>query len=163
MVVALAATLLTLGIPALRDMVRNNRLVATTNDLVVHLNLARSEAITRRTRVGLCSSTAPLATVPSCDGAGSWDAGRVLFVDPDANGAPDAAAEVLRVETALPGETRLRSNLGAVTYAPDGSLVGATAPSFGVCDSRGEARGRQVSVNLVGRPQVTAPATDCTP
>ena len=95
-VVAVAGILLVTGVPALQDMVRNNRLVTETNDLVAHLNLARSEAIKRRTRVAICSSTAAGAAVPACDGGTDWDTGWVVFVDADSDGVVDSAADVIR-------------------------------------------------------------------
>ncbi|MGB5065269.1 MAG: GspH/FimT family pseudopilin, partial [Candidatus Competibacter sp.] len=54
--VALAAIVLTLGVPAFQETIRNNRLATTVNDFISSLNLTRSEAIKRGTRVTLCKS-----------------------------------------------------------------------------------------------------------
>ena len=48
---AVAAILLAVGVPGLRNILLSNRLATTANDVVVALNLARSEAIKRNTRV----------------------------------------------------------------------------------------------------------------
>jgi type IV fimbrial biogenesis protein FimT len=162
-VVAVAAMLLIGGVPSLQAMVRDNRLIAAANDVVARLNLARSEAIKRRGRVALCSTTDSAAEVPTCDGGGVWGTGWVLFLDADGNGAADARANVLRAERGPGGEVVLRASTGRVTFGSDGGLVGGATVSFALCDSRGEARGRQVTVGLTGRPEVSHPAADCTP
>ena len=38
----IAAVLLTIGVPSMRDLIRNNRLIAATNTFVSSLNIARS-------------------------------------------------------------------------------------------------------------------------
>ncbi len=90
--VAVLAIVLGLGVPLFQDFVSRNRLVATTNELVSAMALARSEAVKRAARV----------TVASAD----WTDGWQVFVDtgtvgdasgdtvlrvhqPNANGAPD--------------------------------------------------------------------------
>jgi type IV fimbrial biogenesis protein FimT len=163
-VLAVAAILLVVGVPALQDMVRNNRLVTETNSLVAHLNLARSEAVKRRTGVVVCSSTTPTAAVPPCDGGQDWDGGTVVFVDANGNGAVDNAAEVVRASSAVVDSIDIRASAGSVRYGPDGSITAGTAVTFAVCDTRGVARGRQIAVSGVGRPQLSGPPiADCTP
>jgi type IV fimbrial biogenesis protein FimT len=44
---AVLAILITVGIPAFGDLVRNNRVTSQTNELVTALNIARSEAVKR--------------------------------------------------------------------------------------------------------------------
>lgn len=48
---AVAAILLGIAVPGLRSMLLSNRLATTANDVVTALNLARSEAIKRNSRV----------------------------------------------------------------------------------------------------------------
>lgn len=173
-VVAMAAILLAVGVPAMQDMAGDNRLVAAANDLVAQLNLARSEAIKRRNgRTVVCSTADPTATTPTCSGSTDWNTGSVVFwtEDLDADGTLDAGEDVdgdgaidvvvLRAGPA-PAGVEVNSDAGAVRFGAEGTLVSAAAV-FGVCDGRGADRGRQVTVTLVGRPQVATPATDCTP
>ncbi|MCU0936633.1 MAG: GspH/FimT family pseudopilin [Gammaproteobacteria bacterium] len=163
-VVAVAGILLVVGVPALQDMVRNNRLVTETNNLVAHLNLARSEAVKRRVRVAVCSSADSEAAVPACDGGTDWDTGWVVFVDANSNGSVDDAANVLRRGGAVTGATDVRTSAGALSFAADGSVPGGNAFTFAVCDDRGIARGRQIAVAGIGRPQLSGPPiADCTP
>lgn len=156
-VVAVAGILLVTGVPALQDMVRNNRLVTETNDLVAHLNLARSEAIKRRTRVAICSSTAAGAAVPACDGGTDWDTGWVVFVDADSDVVVDSAADVIRRSAVVAGATHVRASGGTLSFGADGSVAGGAATTLAVCDDRGESRGRQIRVAGVGRPQRVGP------
>ena len=156
-VVTVAAILLVIGVPALQDLVRNNRLVTETNDLVAHLNLARSEAIKRRTRVAICSSTAAGAAVPACDGGTDWDTGWVVFVDADSDGVVDSAADVIRRSAVVAGATHVRASGGTLSFGADGSVAGGAATTLAVCDDRGESRGRQIRVAGVGRPQRVGP------
>jgi type IV fimbrial biogenesis protein FimT len=163
-VVAVAGILLVVGVPALQDMVRNNRLVTETNNLVAHLNLARSEAVKRGFRVAVCSSADPEAAVPACDGGTDWDTGWVVFTDANASGAADVAADVLRRSGAVAGATDVRTSGGTLSFAADGSSAGGAAFTFAVCDDRGTARGRQIAVAGIGRPQLSGPPIgDCTP
>lgn len=53
---AIAAVVLAMGIPGLKSLVANNQMNATTNDLVTHLQYARSESIKRMIPVSACSS-----------------------------------------------------------------------------------------------------------
>lgn len=163
-VVAVAGILLVVGVPALQDMVRNNRLVTETNNLVAHLNLARSEAVKRGFRVAICSSADPEAAVPACDGGTNWDTGWVVFRDDDEDGAVDSAANVLRRSGAVTGASDVRASGGTLSFARDGSVAGGAAFAFAVCDDRGTARGRQIAVAGIGRPQLSGPPiADCTP
>jgi len=163
-VVAVTAILLAVGVPALQDLVRNNRLITETNNLVAHLNLARSEAVKRRAPVVVCSSTDPTAAVPECDGGVDWDAGSVVFVDADGSTSVNSAADVIRANGAAVDSIDLRSRGGTLTFGPDGSVTGGTATIFAVCDDRGIARGRRITVSNVGRPQLSQPPIpSCTP
>jgi len=87
--VAIAAILITVAVPAMQDMVRNNRLVTQTNLLVSHIQLARSEAIKRSAPAVLCRSANPRAASPSCGGtANIWTSGWLVFADVSMAAAP---------------------------------------------------------------------------
>jgi type IV fimbrial biogenesis protein FimT len=170
-VVVISAILLTVGVPMLRDMVLNNRLIAAANDLVSHLNLARSEAVKRRRDVRFCSTPAPQASPPRCDGvAPDWggaspdsETGWLVVADLDRDGVleewvdsstpPDGeedSPEIFRRAPApAPGVAVHASTASVVTFRPDGTARPAIV--FGVCDGRGAARGRQVQVEEIGR------------
>ena len=62
--------------------------------LVQALHHARSEAIKRGHRVDLC----PSADGATCDAAGRWELGWLLFDDPDRDGERDAGEAIVRAE-----------------------------------------------------------------
>jgi len=72
--VALIGILTSLAVPALRNLVLNNRAVSRINEFVAAVNLARNEAIKRATSVTLCASASPQAVIkPACDGGKQWE------------------------------------------------------------------------------------------
>lgn len=71
--------LLTVGVPSLRSFMQSNQLVASTNELISALHVARSEAIKLNSRVSICSSS----NGTSCSGSNSWRNGWIVFVDAD--------------------------------------------------------------------------------
>ena len=163
-VVTVAAILLVIGVPALQDLVRNNRLVTEANNLVAHLSLARSEAVKRRFPVAVCSSAAPGAAVPTCDGGTDWGGGWVVFTDENGNREPDSEGDILRRNGSVPAAVSVRASGGTLSFSSDGSTTGGASFALALCDERGPARGRQVEVAGVGRAQVTRPPLeDCTP
>ena len=64
-----AAILLGVAVPSMRDLIHNNRLAAATNLFVSSLNIARSEAIKQGRNATVCVSD----TQNSCSGStGAW-------------------------------------------------------------------------------------------
>lgn len=100
--VAIAAVVVVVGIPMFRETVSQNRLTATVNNFVTALNLTRSEAIKRGTRVTLCKST----DGATCAVTGGYEQGWIVFVDapPMAERDADNTQELLvRVYERLSG------------------------------------------------------------
>ncbi len=83
--VAIVGILLTVGVPSLRAFVQGNQLIASTNELVSALHIARSEAIKLNNSVSICTSNSGV----NCAGAGAnnWANGWIVFVDDDGDGA----------------------------------------------------------------------------
>lgn len=94
---ALAAILLTLGVPAFNELMARHRMTTAANGLLADLQLARSEALKRGTRVALCTGRAA-GTGFECS-AGDWHAGYLIFTDADGNRVVENPSEVLRVNT----------------------------------------------------------------
>lgn len=85
-VMAVAAILATIGVPSLVDFVKNNRLTSASMQLVGDLNLARSEAIKRNSRILICSGTA------ACVNNSDWAAnGWIVCYDTNRDNICDAA------------------------------------------------------------------------
>jgi type IV fimbrial biogenesis protein FimT len=148
-----------LAVPAFRSFLQNDQQWTQTSNLLVGLNLARSEAIKNDTFISpaipggaqICSSNTGLA----CTGT-AWQLGWVVLgVDP----ANPAGSKVLQAVGALPAGTTLTEANGnlQITFQGNGALnTGAlTNPGapvvFKMCDSRGAASARYLQVNAMGR------------
>lgn len=101
---SVASVLTTAAVPAFDKVMRTRHLVPTTSELVTTLNLARSEALARGTRVVVAARN------------GNWAEGWRTFVDVNDNGTLDADEPVLRdFSPAAPGMA-ITPNFG-ITYA----------------------------------------------
>lgn len=139
---AVAAILLTVGVPNFMRFVQNNRATTHTNELVTALNLARSEATQRGTLVTVCSST----DGATCSGSGDWTPGWIVL-------GPDG--ELVRAWPERSGGTNLITSDGDVQFEPRGSIADDGGADFAirVPDCTGD-QGRDVSVNRAGRVSV---------
>lgn len=167
-VVAVGAILLTIAVPSFQTMIQNNRLVTTTNLLVSNISLARSEAAKRSVPVIMCNSSDPSAATPACDGTAKvWTTGWFVFADNNRNSAFNSASDTLIRRTPAPGNNvDIRTDTAAdddLRFNPDGSSQNGALSTFALCDARGAAQGRQIRVNVLGRPSLTRPAASCTP
>ncbi|HEX23255.1 MAG TPA: prepilin-type N-terminal cleavage/methylation domain-containing protein [Chromatiales bacterium] len=157
---ALAAIVVSQAAPSFSSMVKSNRLAIETNTLVSDINLARSEAIKRGTRVILCRSADPAAATPSCGGsANTWTSGWLVFASGDANNIYDSATDTLiRIGKPRGGQVQIKTNNTSdnnLEYDPDGTTnEGGSTAIFAICDDQGESQGRQIQVNGTGRPRL---------
>ena len=144
---AVAAIVMTVGVPSFSTFFLNNRMSTQANDLISSLNLARSEAINRGTSIKVCSSD----NQASC--GGSWEDGWIVITADD--------TELIRAYGALKGTSTLASTESSVTYTSSGFLNGVQT-TFTLCDSTqtGE-QGRQVVVSATGRPSNISPYPTC--
>lgn len=77
--VLLIGVLLSVGMPSLKTFMQGSQLVATSNDLVSAIHLARSEAIKLNARVTICES----GNGTTCQTDGDWSDGWIVFLDAD--------------------------------------------------------------------------------
>lgn len=88
-VIAIAAVLLGLGVPSFSALVNKTRLNSAASLLSNDLNLARSEAIKRNTRMLVCP---PNAAGTDCQTVSpNWANGWIVCIDADSDGACDAS------------------------------------------------------------------------
>ena len=154
--ISIAAILLAVAVPNFITFVQNGRLTGQANDFVTALNYARSEAIKRGVRVTICSR----ATDTSCSGSTTWDSGLLVFVDNNGDGARDAGETVLQVRQALENGNTLRGAVQQrVTYQSTG--FSGFADTFRLCDTRGTASGRSITVIPQGRVSIAPGTTSC--
>jgi type IV fimbrial biogenesis protein FimT len=174
---AVAAVVLTLGVPSFQDMMRNNRLTTYANAMISDLNFARSEAIkggggiNGKLRVTMRKSGAnweqgwdvfldyptPIDCNPNVSGACDYGVNGSLDVDGD--GKIDEI--VLRQREALAANYTLRGNnnfINYISYQSNGRSN--NFGSFVVCDNRDgnnlpeKNTSRLVIVNKTGRVRV---------
>lgn len=155
---AVVAILVTTGVPAFANFIQTNRLSESAFDLLGTINLARSEAVKRRTRVILCRTANPRAATPSCGGsANTWTTGWLVFAAGDGNSTYEAGTDTLlgigEVDSlGLTVITNSNSN-NNLEYNSDGTTNESGTARFAVCDKRGGIRGRQINVPRHGRPK----------
>lgn len=156
----IAAIIMTIAVPSFLTTIQSSRLTTQVNDLAADISLARSEAIKRGVRVGLCRSANPSAGTPTCGGSSNtWSTGWLIYADDDADGAfVDADDTLIRIGQPAPNAvtviTDSTADLG-VQYNTDGTLnSGGSIAVFTVCDARGAGSGRQIQINTMGRPRL---------
>ncbi|MGD8940277.1 MAG: GspH/FimT family pseudopilin [Gammaproteobacteria bacterium] len=157
--IALAAIILTQAVPSFNALVQNNRLISQKNEFISTLNLARSEALKRGTRVTVCAST-DQATCDTTD----WEQGWIVFSDRNADRVLDSgtgaclATEdcLIRVSAGLSSNNTLAArksgaaaDTGFIQYTPRGAVD--SAATFTFCDQRGEGHARATNINNLGR------------
>ena len=169
---AIVAIVAVIAAPSLQNFVLNNRIRSQTAALTSSLAFARTEAITRSTRVVTCPR--PVSNQCECRGK-KWELGWHVFVD--SNGDSKCVSnDLLEVHGPLDGsETTLRGKDNIkrlVFFNHDGGMHKANGnPLTGtivLCDQRGWESARVIDVLPTGRIR-TLIATDlsatgdCTP
>ena len=154
-VLAVLATLLSVGVPLMQSLLHNNRLRAESARFLGAINLARSEAVMRNLPVSICPSAMATTGKPQC--AGTYAGGWIVFANRDKDKVVDAGTdEVLQVFEALPVGYRLTNRSGTrnafelINYLPDGSAHSNRTLLF--CPPQGTtAQALSIVINIVGR------------
>lgn len=139
--IAVAAILITVGIPGFRDLILDNRMAAQINSLVADLSYARSEAVKRNSAVTVCKRN---INGTACDDSRSWTDGWIVWAE--------STNTVLRIREALPAGTSIPfpQNRNRIVFNGHGFSPGSTA-TFVFCDSRGYMKARGLVLSNVGR------------
>ena len=158
--VGLAGLLLSVGIPALDMFVSNARQTGAINDFVSTIHQARSTAVTTNTRVTIC----PSASGSDCESVG-WDAGWIMFSDPDSDRRVDDDETVLAASGPADGLNIQSSQFGTfMMYRPNGRVMNASlngsSGAFTVCDRRGASHAKIMIIDLSGRPRISKTMAD---
>lgn len=150
MTLAIAALVLTFGLPSFGGLVADKRLRAETDALFHALHLARKTSIVHRREVTIC----PSASGASCDADADWSAGWILFVNADGDGPPqvDAGEPVLARRRV---DERVRIDANRRAFSMRSTELRATNGTLIVCDRSGRAETRALVVSYTGRPRVT--------
>ncbi|MEJ2692806.1 MAG: GspH/FimT family pseudopilin [Candidatus Thiodiazotropha sp.] len=114
-----ALLLLVIGVPSFSTLLANNQMAATTNDLVSHLQYARSESVKRQMPVSVCSSD----NGESCTGSNEWGVGWIVFTDDSGTvGNLDSSDQLLRKYQPNGPFVSILSVDMFIRYASDGSI-----------------------------------------
>lgn len=144
--IVVGAVLLTVGVPSMQALIRNNRLTTQTNEFVTALQLARSEAAKRNARVAIAGNA-----------AGEYHQGLEVRL-PGTN-------EVLRRVDSLTGGNSIKASpaLAQIEFQPNGMTTAGQTVVFDICHSP-TTPGRQVELLVSGRVATrTCEPCPCTP
>ena len=115
--IAVAAIVLTFGVPGFQSFVNGNQLAASANELVASVQTARMEAIRRNRRVVVCPSANANAGAAARCATANVD-GWITFVDNDRSNAFSAGDTLLR-NSVVDGRVDVAA-FGAVVFRSDG-------------------------------------------
>ena len=157
----ISAIVLGFSMPGISTLLERNRLQTSADSLFTGLMLTRSEALKRNRSVSMCKSS----NGTSCTPGTLWHQGWLVYTDNDGDNVVDPN-EVLRVESAMrAGDTMLVSGsdfTDEISYNTDGSASGTG--TFILCNADGDVEfGREVEVEITGRPRLRSSTPDCTP
>ena len=144
--VAIASVMAAIALPNFSAMIKNNCMTTNANRFVTSLQLARSEAVKRRTNIAIAAKSATSDN--------EWGTGWRVFVDTNGNGSVSFGEEIIRdVDlTCGIGTTKFDSTVSSITYESKGYLDSAGDVLFTLCDDRTAETGRQIEVTEIGRP-----------
>ncbi len=149
---SIAVILMAIAVPGFQDFFRRNRIDSSVSELMGALNYARSEAIRRGVRVSICRS----GTGTNCTTTQPWQAGWIVFTNPNDDNNVDAGEEIIRVYHALPAGVTLNTNdfTNRITYQPDGRITNSVGGSFFLHYGGETTPARQIKVIGTGRARV---------
>ena len=151
---AVAAILLAVAIPSYQSFVLNNRISSKSNDLLGALQVARSEAIKRNSRVSVCKGTGG-----ACVAGGTWAQGWMVFNDDGTAGTVDGTDQPIQVYPALTGTTTLGATANItnfISYLPTGmpDLAVGTTATLSLCPGVAGVDGRDIQIVAAGRASI---------
>ena len=121
-----------------RDFIDDAWMWLTKSNIQGNFQLAKSEAVTRNTKVRICAKE---PASESCSGAGDngWKEGFIMFTDVDDNDQYDnATEELIRVGDAMPDGQQITAPSHTFVFSPDGTVEGIAAT---VAEGDGEGGG----------------------
>ncbi len=149
--ISIGAILLAAGVPTFSATANKNQIDTTASQLLVSLNVARSEAVKRRRSVRVC----PSVDSSSCSTEdGAWNSGWLVFEDANSNNSADASEIIRLVNSLEPGlEIDVSDSMEVfVQFQPTGAAIGnsGTAGTFTVCHSNTSIRAQILRISAAG-------------
>jgi len=172
-VIIVAGVLAAIAAPNLSEFVKNNARATRVNTMVTALNYARGQAVTRNARVSLCRSSTGSAFA-TCDAAGDFATGWIVFTDSNPRGAVNGTDTVLRIfqpdmganatlngvknvaPIAIAGLSYENTGLGLDLAAAATDTVVSPNTVFRYCDDRGAPKARGIVITPTGYPRLTS-------
>ena len=164
-VVSIAAILMALGVPSMREAIERNTVSGHINTFIGGLRYARSEAIRAGVPVVMCQSINAESSAPTCAASAAgdgWGRGWLIFVnrDLDAGNVYSAAGgdTLLKAQGALSGTGGVAQVSGAAVtkfvFRPTGLLsAGASSYTFN-SSSLSTTQQRLVCISMQGRARI---------
>ena len=150
MTLALAALVMTIGVPSFGQLVADKRLRTEVDALFHAIHRARSESIARRRVVSIC----PSRDGRYCEPGKDWSSGWILFIN---KGRQDTGVrddnEVILHYHQTDGRSRIMAN--RQNFSLRGTLFRATNGTIVFCDLAARAESRALVISYTGRPRVT--------
>ena len=159
-VLAIAAVLMGLASPEMRDLIRRQRLDSAVADLHGAIDLARSQAIARGARVQL---------VPLEPTGLNWSRGWVVFIDANGDRRPSPGEEVIASHGAIDEGIVISFNFTSnrqpyyIAYNAAGrscSDASSAAARWGTLSLHQGREIRRIRINMLGRARVCNPARE---
>lgn len=142
--IAVLAIVVSIAAPSFSNILRENRTVAMTNELQGAIQLARSEAVKRRSNVVICRRN---TAGDACDNSADWAAGWLIL----------SGTTVIKVWDAVTGLVVAGPNTG-LTFKSNGMVTAVTNFSVNTPSCTGPQK-RTLSVTLIGT--TTLAKADC--
>ena len=157
---SVATVLLAIGVPSFQTLTQSNRMTTAVNNVVVHLNLARSEAVKRGIDIVLC----PSEDGQDCKDTMLWDEEIIMFTDKNGNRHVDQEEELIRYINLNPESIRITTTVKRrkAVYDPRGFSMGYNV-TFTFCDIRNKIDPKSVIISNSGRARISDTKSDGTP
>lgn len=147
--ISVAAILIGVGVPGMRNMILDNRRAAVVNEIVTGISQARAAAFARNLPVVMC--VADDAANPASCNAGNWADGWFVFVDADDDGTYDTGEQILKINGAASQGVTITTTAGFTTRTFTRNSLGAQG-TITVCARNS---GRGVVVDEIGHSRLT--------
>lgn len=157
-VLAVAAILVTVGLPGFGAMARQSCTVTGANSVLTVLLATRSEALKRDRAVSLCKTVDGAVCITGT--AIGWDRGYLMYLDDNNNGRRDATETVLKAELPLSTCAAISGGSGGFlnALAYDGLGRPSKLGNFKVAAKSDSSYERRIVISPGGRPRICNPA-----
>lgn len=157
-VLTIFSVLAGLAAPSMKGLIEARRTLASSRTLLMDLEYARSEAVSRSTDVTVCASL----DGATCSGSNVWATGWVVSIV-DVNDCPAAGECVLRIEENRANSINFNSSVNSLTYNGFGEV--SSAGSFIVCgpDLNNTQHARTITLHSSGSRTMQDNAASCIP